>query len=147
MVLLVIAGVAAAFINRLNQAAVIILLGGQNYLSAFSSAQIHALVMFFLDLFQHGEKMTGLFWGLWLLPLGLLVIKSGFIPKILAILLICTCFSYLTGVAVFFFFPHHYAVVFSLISPIGMVSEVSFILWLLIVGVKKPKSVQIRESH
>lgn len=64
--------------------------------------------MFFLDLFQYGEKMTSLFWGLWLLPLGLLIIKSGFILKILAIMLVCTCFSYFTGVAAYFFPPHLY---------------------------------------
>ncbi|PKL26184.1 MAG: DUF4386 domain-containing protein [Spirochaetae bacterium HGW-Spirochaetae-3] len=143
MVILVISGVSVAFLNRLNQAAVIVLLSGEGYLSAFPSAQLHALAMFFLDMLKHGEKMATLFWGLWLLPLGLLIIKSGFIPKILAILLICTCLSYLAGVVAYFFFPDHYTALYSLISPIGMVSEVSFTLWLLIIGVKEQKTVRI----
>ncbi|MHC4073208.1 MAG: DUF4386 domain-containing protein, partial [Planctomycetota bacterium] len=46
------------------------------------------LVMLFLDLHKHGIGIAQIFWGLWLLPLGYLVFKSGFLPRILGVLLI-----------------------------------------------------------
>ena len=107
MVILIIVGVSVAFLNRLNQFAAILLLGGAGYLSAFETSQLHALAMVFLDVHKHGEMMAAIFWGLWLLPLGLLVLKSDLA---LGVLLISACFCYLTDFLVFFFFPSYVAV-------------------------------------
>jgi hypothetical protein len=142
MVIFVLVGVSVAFLNRLNQAAALLLLGGESYLSAFVTAQLHALAMFFLDLHRHGEVMATLFWGLWLLPLGLLVVRSGFIPKALGVLLIGACVCYLTDFFVYFFFPHFMTAVDAPLSAVETVAEVAFILWLLVMGVKEHKTVQ-----
>jgi hypothetical protein len=146
MVMLVIAGVSVSFLARLNQAAAILLLGGEKFLSAFVPAQLQALAMFFLNVHQHGEMMAALFWGLWLLPLGLLIIKSGFIPKAIGILLICACVCYLTDFVVYFFFPHFMKAAHALLSPVEIVAEISFILWLLVFGVKQQKVAQTEDS-
>ena len=50
--------------------------------------------MLFLDLHRYGF-VVGWMLGLWLFPLGVLVFKSGFLPRILGVLLIAACFGYL----------------------------------------------------
>jgi len=97
---------------------------------------LHALAMLFLDLHNYGAIIATIFWGLWLLPLGMLVLKSDLIPKTLGVLLITACFCYLTDVFVFFFFPSYFAATFSALGFVVSLAEVSFILWLLIKGVK-----------
>ncbi len=83
MVIIVIASVPVACLNMLNQFTSILLLSGAEYLSAFEPAQLNALAMVFLDMQKYGIFIAQIFWGLWLFPLGLLVFKSGFIPKVL----------------------------------------------------------------
>ena len=83
----------------LTEFAALLLLSGADYLTAFTADQLHALVMFFLDLHEYGVFIASIFCGLWLLPLGYLVFKSGYIPRILGVLLMIGCFGYLI--------PHH----------------------------------------
>ncbi|MHB8128967.1 MAG: DUF4386 domain-containing protein [Mobilitalea sp.] len=139
MVILIIVGVSVSFLNSLNQFAAILLVNGTGYLTAFEPSQLQTLAMLFLDLHKHGAIIATIFWGLWLLPLGLLVLKSDFIPKPLGVLLISACFCYLTDVFVFFFFPSYFSATFSALGFVVSVAEVSFILWLLIKGVKNQR--------
>lgn len=96
MVMLVGVSVAFEFINCLNLIAPLILLGGADFLSVFSKPQLDALALFFLKLRNSGLGVISLIWGLWLLPFGVLVFKSGFFPKVLGVLLIVACFAYVT---------------------------------------------------
>jgi hypothetical protein len=146
MVLFILAGVAVAYLNRLSQFAPILLLGGAGYLSAFSPSQLQALAMLFLDVHRHGEMIATIFWGLWLMPLGLLILKSEFIPKVLGVLLISACFCYLTDVLVYFFFPGYLTATKPALSVVESVAEVSFILWLLIKGIKEQKPAAMAAS-
>ncbi len=139
MVTLVVASVPVTCFNMINQFAVLLLLGDANYLSAFTPDQLNALVMLFLDFSNKGILIAELFWGLWLFPFGWLVIKSGFIPKILGVLLIIGCFCYLLEFHMNALFPN-YANALSQIIAIPMaISELSIVLWLLIKGVKEPQ--------
>lgn len=76
-----------------------------------------------------------IFWGLWLLPLGLLVIKSGFVPKILGFLLIIACVGYLVDFLTRLLFPE-YAGMLSPIVGASKFGELAIIVWLLVMGVK-----------
>jgi hypothetical protein len=134
MVLLVIAGVAVAFLNRLNQLAAILLLHSGAALAGFEPSQAQGLAMFFLGLHRNGEMIASLFWALWLLPLGLLILKGNLIPKAFGVLLLGACASYLLGFVLFFFFPDQAAPSQTIRSIIETGAEVSFILWLLIKG-------------
>ena len=136
MVALVVAAAPVAFLNMLNQLAALHVLSGAAYLSAFDTAQSNALMMLFLDLHGHGLLIVELFWGLWLLPLGLLVIQSRFIPRIVGVLLIIGFVGYLIDFATRLLVPDLTAIV----SPIAGVSkfgELAIILWLLIKGVQE----------
>jgi len=94
MVALVLVAVPIAFLNMLNPLAALLLLSGAGFLTVFEPNQLHALVMVFLNLQESGTMIVQIFWGLWLLPFGLLVFKSGFFPKILGVFLIVACFGY-----------------------------------------------------
>lgn len=136
MVALVVVAVPIAFLNILNQIVPLLLLSGADYLKAFEANQLHAQAMLFLDLYNHGNSIVEIFWGLWLFPFGYLVFKSGFIPKILGVLLIIACFGYLAQSLASLLFPNHTDFVSSFTSVTGSIGEFSIILWLLIKGVK-----------
>ena len=138
MVILIVAGVSVAFMNKLIQYAPILLLSSAGHFSAFNPAQLQTLSMVFLDMYEHGVIMAEIFWGLWLIPLGLLVYKSGFVPKVLGVLLIVGCFGHLISFLSTFLFPDYSAILIP-ISETVMVGELPIFLWLLIKGVKDQK--------
>jgi Domain of unknown function (DUF4386) len=131
MVVFLLLGVPIAMLNELNQFAVLFLSHGVDYLSAFTPDQLHALVPLFFELHKLGISIAGIFWGLWLFPMGYLVFKSGFLPRILGILLIIGCIGYLIESFAAFLLPN-YQVQVALFTFWG---EVLLPLWLLTKGV------------
>ena len=131
MVVLVLVSVPIAFINELNNFAVLTLLSDADYLKPFEVDQLYAQVMFFLDLHQHGVLIAQIFWGLWLFPLGYLVFKSGFLPKILGVLLMIACCGYVIDFLTTVLLPDFDMT----ISQFTFVGELLFPLWLLFKGV------------
>jgi hypothetical protein len=130
------------FLSELNDIAVLVFLSGSGYLSVFSQSQLHAMAMFFLNLDQQCTFIGEIFSGLWLIPFGLLVFKSKFIPKILGVLLIINGISYLTDSLAFLLIPVHLDAVRTFTTAPMIIGEILIILWLLIVGVKQtPKFV------
>ncbi len=139
MVMLVVASVPVTFVSMLGQLAPVALLKGSSVLAPFDPAQRQALAMTFFDLHEQGILLAGVFWGLWLLPLGILAFKSGFIPRVFAILLWAGCFGYLLDSLAVFVFPEHRALVAPVVTASELASEIPFILWLLIRGVRDPR--------
>lgn len=135
MVVLVSVGVTIGLANLLNKLAPLILLSGPNYLSVFSKPQLDALALGFLNSNNNGNNVAGAFWGLWLFPFGILVIKSGFFPRILGILLMVAGFAYLTTSVTSIVFPAYEHVVSQAAMPLGL-GEFPIIFWLLIKGAK-----------
>jgi len=135
MVLLVSVGVTIGLVNLLNKLAPLILLSGPNYLSVFTKPQLDALALGFLNLNNNGNTVAGAFWGLWLFPFGVLVIKSGFFPRVLGILLIVAGFAYLTSSVTSIVLPAYEHVVSQAAMPLGL-GELPIIFWLLIKGAK-----------
>ena len=88
MIIFSLIGVSIALFNELNQFAVLLLLNGSDYLKVFNINQLQSLAMFFLNLHSQGLLISQIFWGIWLFPLGYLILKSGEIPKFIGILLI-----------------------------------------------------------
>ncbi len=130
MVVFALVAVPISMLSELNQIAALLLLSGADYLTAFTAGQLQALVPLFLDLREHGLFIAQLL-AVWLLPLGYLVFKSGFLPKILGILLMIAGFGFLIDFVTFFLFPN-FDVTLSLFTFWG---EALFALWLLIKGV------------
>jgi hypothetical protein len=137
MVIVYLVGVPISMLNELNHFAVLLLSSGAGYLTAFKADQLNALVMFFLELRQYGTLIPQLL-SVWVLLLGYLVLKSGFLPRILGILLMLGGLCYTVSAVLFFLFPNFDATIFGLFAFIG---ETLFYLWLLIKGVKDQKPV------
>jgi hypothetical protein len=76
-----------------------------------------------------------IFWGLWLFPFGLLVFRSGFLPRFLGVWLMVNCFGYLVLSMTAFFFPAYSDTVFLFLQPVFF-GELAIMLWLLIKGAK-----------
>lgn len=144
-VLLNLGGVAVWCINQLSEFAALLLLSGADYLKVFQADQLQALAMLFLNLFQNGFMIAQILLNLWLFPLGYLVSKSGFLPRILGILLIIDGFAMLIWFVQFFFFPG-YEVISTLCLAVGFIAEGSLCLWLLIKGVKDQKPALVEAS-
>lgn len=113
-------------------------LSGPEYLNAFQPAQLHALAMLFLYLYKNGFMIAQVFYGAWLFPLGYLVFKSGFLPKILGIVLMVHCFTWLATSLQFFLFPDFTAITY-VSWPLGFIAEFGLTLWLLIKGVNEQR--------
>jgi hypothetical protein len=135
---LVIAMVPIAFLNALNKCAPIILLGDPAFLKAFEPAQLQALAMLFLELQKYGMLIAGVFWGLWLLPLGLLVIESGYFPKFLGVLLLAGCAGYLLDSLAAFVFPGARGMFSPIANALSALGELPFVLWVIVLGARNP---------
>jgi len=131
MVVFALAALPIAMLNELNHFAVLLLLNGTDYLKVFSVDQLYSQVMFFLDLGHYGAFIAAIFWGLWLLPMGYLVFKSGFLPRIIGILLIIAGFGYVIDSFALFLLPDLNID----ISQFTFIGELLMLLWLLIKGV------------
>jgi len=121
-------------INLLNQFFVLLLLGGAGYLTVFEPAQLHALMLLFLNAHEYVILIWGLFFALHLFVLGYLVYKSGYFPKTLGILLVISSFCYLIQSFGNILFPQ-YKDIFTTIGFISII-EIAFPLWLVIKGIK-----------
>ncbi|MGH2666504.1 DUF4386 domain-containing protein [Flavobacterium sp.] len=138
MVILAITSVPISFINILNKFAVLSLLDGSHYLNAFTSEELQAQMMFYLNQYDSGILIVQVFWGLWLLPFGYLVFKSGFLPKFLGILLMLGCFSYLINFLGFSLLPEYGKLgISSYVRLPASLGEIGTCLWLLIMGAKE----------
>jgi hypothetical protein len=137
MLTLILVAIPIAFLNEVNSVAALTLVRGGDFLSSFDKPQRDALATLFLHLRGGGFDVAGIFWGLWLFPLGWLVYSSGFIPRILGVLLMIGCFAYLANSFTSLTLPRYEEVVSRWISPLQL-AEVVFMLWLLIKG-PKPK--------
>jgi hypothetical protein len=135
MVVLVLVSVAIGFVNEVNNIAALILFRGADFLSVFDKPQLDALGMLFLRLRGQGLVVNEIFWGLWLFPFGLLVMRSGFIPRILGVLLIVNGFAYLVASLTSLLLPAYAGVVNQLLL-IPETGELWVMLWLLIKGVR-----------
>jgi hypothetical protein len=104
-------------------------LNNADYLKVFQNDQLQALAYLFLRLHGQGFLIAQIFWGLWLFPMGYLVFKSGFLPRIIGVLLMIGCFGYVI---------ESFATLLGFnVSIIFFTSwgELLLLLWLLIKGV------------
>ena len=112
-------------------------------MDSFQSMQMQQLAETFIRLGSYSGQIITIFWGLWLLPLGLLVYRSVFIPRVLGILLIINGFGYMVSSLTFILFPEYLASVSKITFPTYFIGEIPFIFWLLIVGVRNHLSITI----
>jgi len=134
VVLLNLCGVAVKCASLLGEVAALLLLSDADYLGVFDADQLQALANLSLQVFGSGFMIAQIFFAAWLLPLGYLVFKSGFLPRFLGILLLLDFVAILIWFFQFFLFPDYKAVSYPGLA-ISFVAEAALCLWLLIKGV------------
>ena len=137
MVLLAALGSAIGMLNYLNELVPLRLLGGSEYLNVFEPGQLQAQAMLYLLTYEDGYRITQFFYVLWVLPLGFLISRSAFLPKIFGVFFILESVSGLMGTCMYFLFPDR-GIEEILLIP-GACAEISFMLWLTIKGIDRTK--------
>ena len=135
MVIFGLAFVPMMLLNTLSEIASLTLLRGADFLSVLDRPQREALAMLFLDLHRYGY-VVGWILGLWLFHFGVLVFRSGFLPRTLGVLLIAACFGYLADSLTPLLLPSYEHVVAWIANIPLTLGEPAIILWLLIRGAK-----------
>ena len=149
MVALALVGCAVGFANVMPSIAALVVFRGGQFLTVIERPQLDALGMLFLQLHQKGFTVNQIFWGVWLLPFGLLVMRSGFLPWILGLWLVFNCFAYLALSLTALLLPDYATAVSHLVSPV-LFGEVAIMLWLLIKGAKvvpAPAAASVSDSR
>jgi len=121
--------------NLLNKLIVLQLLSGADYLNVFEPDQLNALVLLFLSAYGYGSLIWGVFFGLHLIIIGYLIIKSSYFPKILGVLFVFASLGYLIDSFGRFILPQ-YETIYRVVIMATIPAELAFAFWLLIKGVK-----------
>jgi hypothetical protein len=132
MVVLVAIGAAVSFVNILFE------FEGMRVATAAATAGSGALVLVLLDLQHYGYAIAGIFFGLWLIPLGYLAFTSGMFPKALGIVLVVGGVSYLLDTLAAFVAPELTPAIHPVAALLGGVAEISTLAYLLVKGVRSP---------
>ncbi|HCM75451.1 MAG TPA: DUF4386 domain-containing protein [Cytophagales bacterium] len=118
-------------INLLNYFIPLHLLSDADYLKDIEQAQ--SLALLFLDAHQDGVLIWGIFFGIHLTALGYMVYQSGYVPKILGVLLLLGSFGYTIESVAAFTLPDN--MLFSYLSMgllgFAVIGELSFAIWLM----------------
>lgn len=123
MVIFLFLGIPIAMLNEVNSAAALLVIHG--------TEPVYELMALFLEMHEFGIQLAGIFWGLWLFPMGYLVYKSNYIPKLIGVLLMIGCFGYLLDSVLFILAPGLGVTV----SQFTFIGEIALPLWLIIKGV------------
>jgi hypothetical protein len=135
VILGVLLSVPIVFVNVLNEIAALILVSGAEFLSVFGKAELDALAYLFIRLHGQGIGVAMVFWGLWLFPFGVLVLRSGFIPRVFGVLLLIAGVADVVDAFTTLIAPHYDSVVSQVISPFEAL-ELPIVFWLAIWGAK-----------
>lgn len=139
MVALVVVQIPAVFIMEAFNITSLMIIKGE-VLNTFELSQRQDLAMLFLKINDYGMVTLEMFWGLWLIPFGLLVYKSGFIPRVFGILLIIAGIAYMNDSFVSLLFPTYSTFVSKPTLILVAIGEISITLWFLIKGIKNNNS-------
>jgi hypothetical protein len=136
MMILMLISVPISYLNVLNDLAALTFARSPAFLSAvFDKAQLDALVLFFLRLHNQGFILAQIFWGLWLFPFGIAVMRSGFIPRFVGIAAMIAGGGYVIASSISLFLPA--LAQWGQLAMVLGTGELA-ILWLLIWGAKDP---------
>jgi hypothetical protein len=128
--------VPAYFVNAMLYGAALEVVTRPSLFAAFSGAQRDDLVLLFLRM-QHFELLASLLLaGLWLVPFGILVFKSGFLPKALGVWLAIDCFAWVAIFLCGVLAPQYSEAVANVTIPVRF-AEIAIALWLLILGARR----------
>jgi Domain of unknown function (DUF4386) len=139
MATLLLISLPISFLSVVNEMAALVVASGASFLSGFDQPQLDTLAYVFFRLHSQGLVVAQIFWGLWLFPFGVLVIRFGFIPRFLGYLLFIAGVGYIANSLAAFLLPAQRDVV-ARFADILQMAELPIIFWLLIWGAKDQQS-------
>jgi Domain of unknown function (DUF4386) len=140
MVAFALVSVPISLLNLRSRLDVLSLLGSLDNVGTVAQESLQVPVIAALDAYSNGILICTIFWGLWLLPFGYLVWKSGFLPKVFGFFLMAGCFGYLISFCGNIFVAGYAeTTVSSLIALPSAIGEIGICFWLLIVGIRKSR--------
>jgi hypothetical protein len=125
------------FVNVVSDSSALMVVRGPDFLSVFDKPQRDALVMLFLRMHDHQNTAAEILWGIWLLPLAMLVYRSRFLPRFLGVWLSINGFAYVILSFTGLLLPQYHNKVFLMSQP-ALFGEVALMLWLVIKGARPP---------
>ena len=132
IIIFTLAAMPIALLNELSRVAVLYLLHDSALTALFTDLQLQQAVLFLLDLNDDGVMIAHIFWGFWLLPMGVLILKSGFIPKFIGWLMVLAFAGYVADTFLWILVPNESYNV----AVFTFWGEIILPLWLVAKGVK-----------
>ncbi len=137
MVALTATGTAVMCLNLVFQHGALVLVTDPAYAGLGREGAQAAALLSFATL-RTGEYVAGVFFGLWLLPMGYLAYASRLFPRALGVLLMVGCFGYLGDTLARLLAPPLGATLSPFFITPSAIAEVAMVLWLLVMGVRAP---------
>jgi len=134
--------VPITMLNVLNNVAALTIVRGPDFLSVFDKSQLDALAYLFIHNHGRGLDIASIFWGLWLFPFALLVIRCGFIPRFLGYLMMITGATYIVNAFAVLTVPSVVPFIDKVAMPLYF-GELPIMFWLLIWGARGPKANEL----
>lgn len=129
-----VAGFAVWLFSSLCLFGSLVILNGPEAIKAYQPDQLQALAVFFFGLYKTGAFIAQVPYGVWLFPLGYLVLKSGFLPKVLGMFLIADGICQFVYVCQRLILPDLAIIAYPCLV-ISFIAEFSLALWLSIKSV------------
>ena len=136
MLALVVIGVTISIVNLLAPSMAVVLIAQASALPALSQEQRDTVVYALWQARGFGVQLAFIFWGLWLFPFGILVQRSGFMPRWLGTLLIVGGVAYVALSIIGMTLPEVFPRVLPVLIPFFLAGELSAIVYLLWKGVR-----------
>lgn len=135
MLIFAVVQVPISFLAEVQHLSVLTILDGGGPAAAFSEMQRIAQMSVALDAYDAGISVDEIFMGLWLFPLAVLIYRSGFLPRVLGVLLFVAGLAYLSEAITWLLVPDYGSLVSRVAGPLRALELVTP-LWLLIMGAK-----------
>ncbi|HMC54766.1 MAG TPA: DUF4386 domain-containing protein [Gemmatimonadaceae bacterium] len=135
MVILVAIQIPFGLADQANQLGALILVRPAEFLAPFTKLQRDALAMLLIEISAKATFVIEMFWGLWLLPLALLIWRSTFLPRFLGVWLSINGLGYMALSVVALLAPERYGLLLRLAFPV-LLGELALTLWLLVRGAR-----------
>jgi len=100
-------------------------------LRAFNTEQLQTLGLLLVRLHTEATNVSLVFFGMYCLLIGLLVCRSGFLPRVLGGLMVIAGVGWLT-----FLSPPLAQALSPVVQIVGVIAELTLMLWLLVKGVR-----------
>lgn len=141
LVVFVAVGAGMILVNLVFHHAALLVATDPSY-NALGAQSSDGLVLLLVDMHEAGFTIAGIFFGLWLLPLGYLAYKSGLFPRMLGILLVVAGGAWIVGTLVAFLCPDVPGLVHTIITA-PTAAEFWMVAYLVIKGVRAPRPDQL----